>query len=564
MKKIRLILFMALVAMTFASCSDVEDFEPQRTTSGLKLVAGMPGITDDTRTELGMENGKLVPMWSEYYNSLKNCYERDHVYAVFYGQKRFYRFNITSSLSLPAIKATFEEVIPDGMQSIVEDLKTVADTTQVYFIKSSIYESWGEFNTPNASFLNGFVQKQGNIPTDGDILTSKPISAGDIVNNGVGALNLSFKRINAIIRVNIIPEEGFDINTESPIQQILLDRFAFSGLVDGLDNFGGTGVLDLKNGTFKTRGTGFISAIPMYEGPIVKAGKDGYPAYMCCKPITLNGGEKIGLQLMSMSGVLYESIPLVIPEGGIELKAGTITTFNINLKRDDLMSNTIEVKQPGTLTEDKLERAIKYYSKHGFYSYIEICGDINAKDIQVIKDVFNKDVSEEYPMFGLDLSAANIISSDTYYFDRKENHISVKDKTISKDMFYNLDRLRILILPENTEHIEASAISENVNLVELRIGSSDQSESCKLNIDSDAIYLYSTNNFTPTLTFYNSKAKVGVIAEDFIHVNDYEANLKINCDWMEIDINGDYTMPDFKWKGCIWNSVSPIKNYQYD
>ena len=60
------LMFVAAAAMTFSSCSQVDEFVldgNDNLRGGITFVAETPGV-DNTRTEVGEENGQIVPLWS--------------------------------------------------------------------------------------------------------------------------------------------------------------------------------------------------------------------------------------------------------------------------------------------------------------------------------------------------------------------------------------------------------------------------------------------------------------------------------------------------------------------
>ena len=348
MKKTLLsLLCLASVAGMTTSCqSDNEEFkENQKENTGLTLVAENPGVTNNTRSELSFdEKGMPQALWSDCYDIYSDAYPEEYIpdflYASFEGIKGEVRFK--RNTVEPSEKAVFKEFKYNPDRGLKEMLAE-SGSKNVYFVKNAaagFYEIVNyEFDELNGILL-GFSSKPNTFSSFDDVLVSKPIAAEEIINNDGRPIQPSFKRLTGIIRINLIPDEGIDFTAggTDKIRYVSLTTNNADGEGEKPD-FGGPFRINIEKGALERIGDlQYASGIQVTDAtiPTLVPGEGGYPAYMTAVPISLKQGDKINLHCRWDNYSMNIEKVITVPEGGIEIKAGEITTFNIRIKTEDI------------------------------------------------------------------------------------------------------------------------------------------------------------------------------------------------------------------------------------
>ena len=349
MKKTLLsVLCLAAAGISMTSCqSDDEQLSnDQAQNNGLTLVAELPGVTNATRTELSFdENGMPVPLWGDCFDIENEDYCEDYLYASFPGntmQIRFYRNTME-----PAKTTSFTELKynPDrGIKEVLEE----SNSNEVYFVKNAAAEyynmlSFGfeDFDELNGALL-GFTSKPNTFASFDDVLVSKPVAAQDIINNTDNKpLSLQFKRLTGIIRINLMPDEGIDL-TNGGTDLIRTIQLSTNGenLEGENPDFGGPFRINLEKGELESLSEHQYSAsvqVGDMNVPTLKTGEGGYPAYISVVPMSLKQGDKLTLVCFFDNRTMMIVREITVPAGGIDIKAGEITTFNIKISRENII-----------------------------------------------------------------------------------------------------------------------------------------------------------------------------------------------------------------------------------
>ena len=563
-KKLFSVLCLMAVTLTFTtSCSEDDEVTESVKVEkkGLTLVADVPETEAGTRTEIGYdEKGSIVPMWSTCADVVNEIVSNDFLYAIFDGQPRYYKF--VADITGAARTAKFNEVIPEGMSSLREDL-AAAGATEVYFIKSPFLEAVTEGSVaemPMGFLVSGVASSTGSFPSTDDILVSKPIAADKIINCGDVALPLSFKRLNGIIRVNITEGEGVSLKGAYEPYGFTLAN-GTKDTAEQMDiNFGGIFVIDCKN----------AQLLPMVYTPTSIVGvvndnlADMYPAfkrtdnntlvgYCCTLPITLNEGDSFQLILMNSGNDELAIKTLTVGNGGIQTEAGVITTFNITINKEDLIpSSTVYSDKPGTLTEEVFDKAMTVACERK--NNLNIIGSFNAKDFGVIRDCLSKPFTDtDDRMVFLSTKYLKIVSDDTYYTGPEGQKIYItEDDTFAEYMFWGLNRLKGIFCPNSLKTVKSNAIGNNDAMYKIYF------ERNLKTVEKNAI------TFTDKQTIYDKFLSFGActpetctdIAQNFI-VNSEAVTLELNKLWFE---PGTHESPvKNSWKGCTWYGIMRAK-----
>ena len=130
---------------------------------------------------------------------------------------------------------------------------------------------------------------------------------------------------------------------------------------------------------------------------------------------------------------------------------------------DHLEQKAIQVTLHRSGTLEKTINLIDYSTLKGAY-LLKVVGAINGDDIYYIREVFSG--KDRLKCYELDLSEASIVEGGKeYYYNYRTSR-----NTIEQSMFYDLSRLRSIILPDSAISIERYALEFCTELVLATIG----------------------------------------------------------------------------------------------
>ena len=151
----------------------------------------------------------------------------------------------------------------------------------------------------------------------------------------------------------------------------------------------------------------------------------------------------------------------------------------------ELKTKTLELETIGTL-ETKLTEAMGEEDVSTLEKLI-VSGPMGAADFNYVRNSL-------IGLLSLDLEEVKITTSDESYYIPNYGSFSLKNDTIGRQLFYNMDNLREIVLPSTTRFIEHAAFQDCDFLM-----------SIKLPLTLNGIESYS---------FYNCKSLKGIIIPD--------------------------------------------------
>lgn len=430
-KSVFSMLLLAAAAMTTVSCSsDVDEFEAQKENKGgITLIASNPEIKSDTRTEFGEG---FVPYWSK--DDYLTGYGDQDVSTLVY-------FRRTDAN--PAKKAVFSMEANEWFDPSGHN---------VFYLCKGSANGDSEGNITFKMKEEQKPSKANQFDGGGDFLIAKPLLL-----NWTGMpepTEIFLKRVTGIIRLNLN-----DVTTKK--DHFLNKSVDFVTLTTGdkSNDFVGQITVNSASGEQTAKGTAYSQKMLKIYPKTYSVGEKGSAnsIYMSVLPTTLVAGEKMNITVQFKDGDTFKK-ELVAPAGGIDVKAGFITTFNVNFKDADVPAKgsvgiegeVITMNGVGKLTQADVETALS--NSTATPKRVAIKGDINALDVNAILLA----VRNSADMIDLDLTDANIKGHTTHsYIDHNgQGNTIKKDNYLPWYLFANCTQLESVELPKSLVEID--------------------------------------------------------------------------------------------------------------
>ena len=257
------------------------------------------------------------------------------------------------------------------------------------------------------------------------------------------------------------------------------DSDDLTGAIISICNTKTSATLDTSNGT--TTATGYVEEIIAGTGTSASAIVVPQNIAEGKKFIKVSLGGKIFYYTLPAEQVLVSgksyNYTLTVKATALALSTsstledwgeGTEVNNGVGDANEDQSVLTVNMTEAGTLGNYLTDE------KRNVIKELKIIGNINATDIQTLRNVFvyeyNGDEVVEGSagaLFLLDLSEANIVSGGNQYTAYSRNY-STKDNVITEYMF-STNNLHEIILPNNITEIEGNAFLRSLNLANITI-----------------------------------------------------------------------------------------------
>ena len=472
--KLKSLLASALMALAFTSCSDVEEFIMNDYEKGIVLfTAENPGVdeADGTRVSVGKDdNGKIYPRW-DAGDKLAVYYEVTMMPPIDESMPMPEEYSISGPLEAIAVGTGKETSF-----TVENDFFDYFDGNgNLYFTSTGMTVDGS--GTGVLSSLTGTVTSPATITkksleniSEGDVLVSRRYKY-----KGTPIKGVEFKRLSGVVAINIS-----DATTDKSLDGQTISEFSIKspkstalGAKELVYDFLTEKVtrLDLVENSQTT--------VKFSEG--CNALMDGnHTFYFSVLPFEISGnaGETaFEITFNTNNGYVINKVLNFGNSGTIKFEAGRYTTMNISIKDEDVTLNpaympeytvgggVITMVKPGYLTSKMVSEAMTTKG-------ITINGDINATDIQAIKDVMNGtescNVKTSNGRYDLNLRNANIVAGGkpfkTHFQLQPGMNVEVsesvtKDNTLPKCFIDNIDtKVGDIALPSSLKELDAFAI----------------------------------------------------------------------------------------------------------
>lgn len=538
-------LLLAVAAMTTVSCSSDEDFEPKESNKGtITLIAGMPEVEGDTRTELGADG--ITPMWKAN-DKIQAITNRDE----FEEQGVVTRFDFWGTNTSSAKTTTFK--IDNGQSTNLQDFLGSSYFFAVH--GDGYYSLKTDEQGKNPSIWMNLKSKQ--TPTNkqfdpsADMMVSKIVNIDSQRDYEKNPETLRFKRLTGILKLNIKPLD----ETHNGIKNTSITSLTMT-TNNVNDDFAGGFDVNLSNGEITKRAkTG--KGIEAFEIKNFKIG-DGNSIYMCVLPTTIKQGSKLTVVLNNDPNFTKEiniTKDIIIP-------GSTITTINLSFKDPNVVSpepepvdpdapsiagNVITMNKAGHLTKEQVTSAIAG-------DKLVISGDMNAKDFNALFNVIRGEINP----IDLDLTDVNMIKSS--YPEKTPVTKIYMNNQIPQSFFVGC-KLKSILLPEAAEYLGSKAFQDITTLESATLGSNIINEE-----SGEDIFLGCTGmkdlyvkayaaEMMFSLSFYQRENR-DVTKKVNVHISsswDSEAYIVYSSDYWAVPTEG-------LWHGYTWASVT----YDYE
>ena len=326
-KKILPALLFAAALMT-ASCSDDSESVPATLSSrSISLSATMPSVGNDTRTGIITENSLVRPTWTKG-DFLDIIYDRIGDNGAIW----------TMPLEKDTEHAIFTFNVTDEEASKMEDFE---NSREFYAVSNNLHVQ-SYFNKENVMLYIGKAigdesAGKNSIDRKSEALVSNVVPVSS-VKPGV-PVELQFKRINALLRLNILDKTSQNMLTGTAIKYIELGEPR--GEFDPGKLFGNSPI-HLTGFVYYNINTGSIDVsyadkpikLDIDESDPVIIGEENCYAYATCVPTSFGWGDRLELNFYASEHYVTKILNIFEP---MELKPGEITTLNITITDENII-----------------------------------------------------------------------------------------------------------------------------------------------------------------------------------------------------------------------------------
>ena len=283
------------------------------------------------------------------------------------------------------------------------------------------------------------------------------------------------------------------------------DSDDLTGAIISICNTKTSATLDTSNGT--TTATGYVEEIIAGTGTSASAIVVPQNIAEGKKFIKVSLGGKIFYYTLPAEQVLVSgksyNYTLTVKATALALNtSSTLEDWGEGAEVNNGVGDANEIQTTLTVELDEAGTLSNYLTNENkdVIEDLKIIGDINAADIQVLRNItYGAQIGA---LISLDLSEANIVAGGGTYEDYMGSDISTKDNIITEGMF-GATNFHEIILPSNITGIETSAFEAMENLTTLTIPEGVTS------IGEQAFYC---NTGLTSITIPETVAEIGAMA----------------------------------------------------
>lgn len=339
----------------------------------------------------------------------------------------------------------------------------------------------------NGTFNVNTDQSENEDYLNSDLLWAKTTASPS---NRNGTVTLPFD--HKLAKINVTLQKEYDSDD-------------LTGAIISICNTKTSATLDLSNGT--------ITATNNVEDIIAGT---GISASAIVVPQDIAEGKKF-IKVSLGSKIFYYTLPaeqelepgksynytLTVKATALALStSSTLEDWGEGAEVNDGVGDANEIQTTLTVELDEAGTLSNYLTNENkdVIEDLKIIGDINAADIQVLRNITSG--AQIGALISLDLSEANIVAGGGTYEDYMGSDISTKDNIITEGMF-GATNFHEIILPNNITGIETSAFEAMENLTTLTIPEGVTS------IGEQAFY---SNTGLTSITIPETVAEIGAMA----------------------------------------------------